>query len=656
MPQIAGKEIGRVWTHGRFHCLPKTLQDDYTLSKTVLGEGMSGQVFMGQSKRCVEKVAIKSFKLLGLSKNDQRDLKAEAQMFLSMDHPHVARLLDVYETKDELSLVTECLSGGELFDRVKELGKFSEKEAARDTKQMLLAISYIHSHNVTHRDIKLENFLYETKENRHIKLIDFGFAKIVDTNSTMSENCGTLHYMAPEVLTGKYDSQCDVWSLGVSVFILLFGRFPFGGSDRKVKEQIKAGQYYVEPNDWKTISPAARDFLEKMLVVAPEKRMTAAMALAHPWIRQQEQGSPLKRLNSDKRTSDALVKFGEVSSIRRAAQYMMAWGMSLEDQAKVRQLFLDLDTDNTGTLTLEEFKQAIEVSGLNGAEAAFRAMDLNSSGEINYSEFLAAMAGLSMNDNSLKAVFARLDNNGDGTIGIEELKQLLGDNYDEEAVHQFIQTKCGGDEQMDEQEFLAFMNTVEGCKADAAPPPRSTGKEISWATQDVGGNGRHAKDNCSAWMPRKDAKEISWATRDVGGRGTDAKDTRTLKFNIGPEKDSPPRQAKTDMGSLLTCADTPVSVQLQLELMDHSGKTVKVDLDLEFECKASSGMHLDVSPTWCPHASSLPSRNSSSVAGSPTSSGETPITFGALGAPLSRLQGSVRSSNSGQASTITFGR
>jgi len=617
MPQTERKDIGRVWTHGRF-TRQRKLEDDYILSKKVLGEGMSGQVYMGTSKRSGDKVAVKTFKLSGLSKSDKRDLESECQMFLSVDHPHVARLLDVYETNDELSLVTECLTGGELFERVQELGKFSETEAARSTKQMLLAIKYIHGHNVIHRDIKLENFLYETKENKHIKLIDFGFAKIVDPNSTVGENCGTLHYMAPEVLTGKYDSQCDVWSLGVSVFILLFGRFPFGGSERKVKQQIKAGQYYVEPDQWNSISPVARDFLEKMLVVDPMKRMTAAMALEHPWIKQQEQGAR-KPLNTDTQISEALVKFGEASAIRRMAQYMMAWGMSLEDRMKVRQLFLDLDTDNTGTLTLEEFKHAIAESGLHGAEAAFRALDVNSSGEINYTEFLAAMAGLSMNDDSLKAVFARLDSDKSGTVNIEELKELLGDAYDEEAVNHFIQTKCGGDGQLDEEEFIAFMRTVDVCKSDSAPAPRSP--------------------------PRK---EISWATQDVGGSGWDAKATPS---NIGQVRSLNPRCQKTG-------ADMPVSIQLQLELVDHSGKTVKVDLDLEFECKAGAAMSLDVSPTWCPRASSLPSRNSSSVNGlettsrSPASSGETPITFGAL----PRRQGSVHSSFSGQASTITFGR
>merc|ERR1719444_653260 len=103
---------------------------------------------------------------------------------------------------------------------------------------MLLAVNYIHSHGVVHRDIKLENFLYETKEGDHLKLIDFGFSKIWSPNTKMRASCGTLAYVAPEVLSQNYTSKCDLWSLGFIAFILLFGYMPFtthGATERKDK-------------------------------------------------------------------------------------------------------------------------------------------------------------------------------------------------------------------------------------------------------------------------------------------------------------------------------------------------------------------------------------------------------------------------------------
>merc|ERR1740117_2836405 len=105
------------------------------------------------------------------------------------------------------------MDGGELFDRVIELKRFSEQDAADAVWQMLLSLNYIHSHGIVHRDLKLENFLYEKKDGRHLKLIDFGFSKIWDPNIAMQLSCGTLSYVAPEVLRKKYTSQCDLRSL-----------------------------------------------------------------------------------------------------------------------------------------------------------------------------------------------------------------------------------------------------------------------------------------------------------------------------------------------------------------------------------------------------------------------------------------------------------
>merc|ERR1712048_298793 len=183
------------------------------------------------------------------------------------DHPHVARLVDVYESSDRLSLVMECMEGGELFDRVSERKVFSETDASHATWQMLLAVNYIHSKNVVHRDLKLENFLYESKNTDHLKLIDFGFSKIWEKNTKMELSCGTLSYVAPEVLKKSYTSQCDMWSLGVIVFILLVGYMPFSGDDEVQFAHIKAGRYKKKPERWNSISEVAKDFTFKLLLV-----------------------------------------------------------------------------------------------------------------------------------------------------------------------------------------------------------------------------------------------------------------------------------------------------------------------------------------------------------------------------------------------------
>merc|ERR1719221_439021 len=148
----------------------------------------------------------------------------------------------------------ECMEGGELFDRISELKRFGEPDAADAMWQMLLSLNYIHSHGIVHRDIKLENFLYDQKNSDHLKLIDFGFSKMWDPNIKMRISCGTLSYIAPEVLGKCYTSQCDMWSLGVIVFILLAGYMPFSGSEEQQVKNITQGNYKMKTERWHNVS------------------------------------------------------------------------------------------------------------------------------------------------------------------------------------------------------------------------------------------------------------------------------------------------------------------------------------------------------------------------------------------------------------------
>merc|ERR1719453_364537 len=176
------------------------------------------------------------------------------------------------------------MDGGELFDRVTEIKRFSERDCADTVWQMLLSLNYIHSHGIVHRDLKLENFLYEKKGGNHIKLIDFGFSKIWDSSLQMNVSCGTLSYVAPEVLDKNYTAQCDLWSLGVIVFILLAGYMPFSGAEAVQTRNISEGKYKMKPERWKNVSEDATKFVKALLEVDPKKRLTCQQALDNKWI------------------------------------------------------------------------------------------------------------------------------------------------------------------------------------------------------------------------------------------------------------------------------------------------------------------------------------------------------------------------------------
>jgi calcium-dependent protein kinase len=470
----AESRSGKLNISGRYHKLPKKLEDDYKPLSKVLGSGYNGSVYLAESNTTKAKFAVKGFKLHGINAEKRQELENEVEIFLGMDHPHVARLNDVYEGQDELNLVMECMSGGELFKRVVAKKRFTEKDAADAAWQMLLAISYIHSHGVVHRDIKLENYLYESEDSNHLKLIDFGFSKVWSPNTKLHLSCGTLAYVAPEVLEQNYTSQCDLWSYGVTVFIMFFGYMPFSGSEERQMASIQSGKFTKKPEIWGKASKGAQDFVEKLLVVDPKKRMTASDALKHEFIAQRDR---LENATShmDQGIADALVSFGHASAFRRACMEMMAWSLTNEERSQVRDAFLELDKDRSGTVSLVEFKQVLEqqfhITDEKALEA-FAAMDVNHHDEIHYTDFLAAMVSsrIKLHDDLLKATFKRFDTDNSGYITAEDLRKVLGEAFDGEDIEHLMEEAHAHDGKISVDEFIAFIKNPDAQEhhADAA--------------------------------------------------------------------------------------------------------------------------------------------------------------------------------------------
>mmetsp|Transcript_10491 Transcript_10491/g.23835 ORF Transcript_10491/g.23835 Transcript_10491/m.23835 type:complete len:585 (-) Transcript_10491:34-1788(-) len=469
----AETRAGKHTISGRYNRPPKRIEDSYVIDNKVLGTGYNGSVIMARSRATQAKYAVKAFKLHGVSKSKRQELEAEAEIFLSMDHPHVARLVDVYECEKHLQLVMECMEGGELFQRVLERKRFNDRDAADAAEQMLLAVNYIHNQGVVHRDLKLENFLYETKTSNHLKLIDFGFSHIWEPNSKMAACCGTLSYMAPEVLNKSYTSQCDLWSLGAIVFVLLLGRMPFAGTDAEVIDRIRRGQYHIWDN-WMKIPEQARDFVKRLLVVDPKIRMTAEQALAHPWIKNRKKDAAGD--NEHKEEADmlnSLKNFAEASRFRRACMSVMAWSLTNEERAKVRAEFIKLDKNKEGTICIGELKMALNKHFRVTDEEIrpiFEALDTSNSEKINYSEFLAAMLStrIALHDDLLRATFKRFDADNSGFISAENLKHVLGESFAGTEVKQLMEeADLNGDGVICYDEFIAYLEGGHATEAQA---------------------------------------------------------------------------------------------------------------------------------------------------------------------------------------------
>jgi calcium/calmodulin-dependent protein kinase I len=218
-----------------------------------LGSGAFSVVKEGTKKASGESYAIKIVTKSKLTPEDELALKDEIAVLEELKHSNIIMLYAVFDEKEFYYLVTEKMTGGELFDRIVQKSYYNEKEA-RDTCVILFkAIQYCHEHMVAHRDLKPENLLLQSADNdSNLKIADFGFAKKCMRPASLTTQCGTPGYVAPEILSGTpYDTKSDLWSLGVIVYILLGGYPPFiEQNQRDLFRKIRKGQYEFHEGSW----------------------------------------------------------------------------------------------------------------------------------------------------------------------------------------------------------------------------------------------------------------------------------------------------------------------------------------------------------------------------------------------------------------------
>jgi len=259
----------------------------YKLDDKELGTGAFSTVVLATSKaEGAQKVAVKCIrKTPDLKKEDVDSLHEEVAVLRSVEHPNIVKLHDFFEEKKMYYMVIELMEGGELFERIVKKTFYNEMDARGLVRILLDALAYLHGRGIVHRDLKPENLLLKSPFNDFdIKLADFGFAKKVEGKS-LDTQCGTPGYVAPEILKGKkYGTAVDMWSCGVIIYILLGGYPPFHDDNHAILyRKIKAADYAFDPQYWDQVSDDAKDLIRKMLVVDPDKRLTASQALRHPW-------------------------------------------------------------------------------------------------------------------------------------------------------------------------------------------------------------------------------------------------------------------------------------------------------------------------------------------------------------------------------------
>jgi len=275
----------------------KSVRDKYTFGDE-LGRGGFSIVYKGIKKDNGQEFAIKV-----IAKNQAEDdiavLRREIEIMKKLKHKNIIQLYDVYEEDENIYIVVEIVTGGELFDHIISRGTYSERDAANIIRQVLEAVEFMHKSKIAHRDLKPENILVTGTNNDIVKVSDFGLSKDFG-NDKLRTACGTPDYVAPEVLRGStYDYTVDIWSIGVICYILLCGFPPFyGSSDQQIFDKILKCEYDFPSPDWNDISEDAKEFVSAILILDPNDRPNAEQCLCAPWIQNMAPSTELTHLSA----------------------------------------------------------------------------------------------------------------------------------------------------------------------------------------------------------------------------------------------------------------------------------------------------------------------------------------------------------------------
>ncbi|GAQ87616.1 Putative calcium-dependent protein kinase [Klebsormidium nitens] len=342
------------------------LRDDYKVLGGSIGYGRVATVRQGVEKRTGRKVAIKACSKKVLSTRPARISKVSeihALQKIFEGHAHTNKVVELYATYEDaiyFYIVMELCSGGDLFQNLATRDVFLEQDAAYIIQQLLLAIQHCHAHRVVHRDLKPENILFVNDHSFDIKLVDFGSAAIVDDSTVLRDFMATPFYAAPEVWERHYGPECDIWSIGAILYVLVGGLPPALTRQTAHKNptwvDLQAGKVTGLPEH---ISPELRDLLTQLVEPDPEKRVTASAALQHRWIRGEGQQNA-RNLEGSIRNIRAYQK---IRQFQKAAVVLLSVTVDSDQMTllanKIRQL-----KGSSGDLTELELEALVADVGL----------------------------------------------------------------------------------------------------------------------------------------------------------------------------------------------------------------------------------------------------------------------------------------------------
>jgi calcium-dependent protein kinase len=356
------------------HKTTELLTDTYELGKS-LGKGSYGVVHLGRHKKTKRRVAIKTIKVG--NGETWKELKNEVNIMKNLRHPNVVQLYETFSTNDTLFLIMAECAGGDLTGWLKNIMKTQgklctpayETKCARIMVKTLSALAYMHDRKICHRDLKLDNLMFEnSNEDAEIIVMDFGLGEIIQGKAKLEDASGTLPYMSPEVLDESipYDYPCDVWAAGVILHVLLVKDLPFRGGNidavqADIRHKLRSPVDYMFNNPvWDSVSEDAKDMVVALLTADHKKRPTAEQAQQHKWLRTHE--DPKQKLMSFKRQqtteiAEALRDFGSFEKLKQSALIAAAFSLDESTVSGLRDAFNSIDTANNGRITKDELSK-----------------------------------------------------------------------------------------------------------------------------------------------------------------------------------------------------------------------------------------------------------------------------------------------------------
>jgi len=454
----------------------------------MLGEGAFGTV-----NRCRHRSYNAEFAVKVISKNSIKHYETfinEVKMLMELDHPQIIRLIEYFEEETQVNLVFELCTGMDMFDKIvqvaEEKGHFSALETAFAMRQMIKAVIGCHSHHIIHNDIKPENFMIKDAKKEKlagfmhvaIRLIDLGISEhFVDGEKKKTAQCGSVSYVAPEVIQGSYDEKCDVWSLGVIMYMMIVGDPLFSLTDPvDVVRQSVTSREFV-PNALRQITKSthpwimddAKDLMSKMLVYDPSQRISLEDAVKHPFIQQSichqkelDAAHIMSGTAFDVDMSKKLERFARMPALRRAALVIMSHMASDESTVLQRRTFRRIDVNFDGQLSKQELEDWFESSKSQGVQLpamwdmVFKQIDVGQRGRVQYCEFLAGTlpSSIFVQPQMLEQAFMLLDMGHDGKVDDEDLLTLVQNRVPRQVIHKIIAEALEGNSNSE--------NTFEG--------------------------------------------------------------------------------------------------------------------------------------------------------------------------------------------------